>query len=380
MGRTLVVTNDFPPRTGGIQSFVHALVERQPPDSVVVYAPACPDATRFGAGRFDAGLRYPVVRHPGSLMLPVPSVAGRARELVRRYGVDRVLFGAAAPLGLLAPELREAGVRRAVALTHGHEVGWASLPGGRAVLRRIASGLDAMTFLGAYTGDRISRALDPADRGKLVRLHPGVDTERFRPDAGGPARRAALGWSTRPVVVCVSRLVRRKGQDVLIRALPEIRDRVPGVGLLIVGGGPDLPRLRARVKSAGLAEDVILTGPVPPEELPSYYGAGDVFAMPCRTRRAGLDVEGLGMVYLEAAACGLAVIAGDCGGAPDAVQPGRTGAVVDGRDVGAVAAAVAGLLLDPVGAAAMGRGGRVWVGQEWTWERQVRRLSELLAT
>lgn len=134
------------------------------------------------------------------------------------------------------------------------------------------------------------------------------------------------------------------------------------------------------MKSAGLAEDVIFTGPVPPEELPSYYGAGDVFAMPCRTRRAGLDVEGLGMVYLEAAACGLAVIAGDCGGAPDAVQPGRTGAVVDGRDVGAVAAAVAGLLLDPVGAAAMGRGGRVWVGQEWTWERQVQRLSELLAT
>jgi phosphatidylinositol alpha-1,6-mannosyltransferase len=367
------VTNDFPPRAGGIQSFVHALVERQPPDSVVVYAPAWE-----GAARFDAGLSYPVVRHPGRLMLPVPSVAQRARAVARRFGADAVLFGAAAPLGLLAPGLRTAGIRRAVALTHGHEASWARVPGGRDVLRRIASGLDALTFLGSYTGGFISRALRPADRGKLVRLHPGVDTARFRPDVGGSARRAALGLSGRPVVVCVSRLVRRKGQDVLIQALPAIRDRVPGAALLIVGGGPDLRRLRDGVAAVGLVGEVIFTGSVAEEELPSYYGAGDVFAMPCRTRRGGLDVEGLGMVFLEASACGLPVVAGDSGGAPDAVQPGRTGTVVNGRDPGAVASAVAGLLLDPERADAMGRCGRAWAAQEWSWELQARRLTDLL--
>ena len=204
-----------------------------------------------------------------------------------------------------------------------------------------------------------------------------MDVSRFGPDVGGRARRAALGLDNRPVVVCVSRLVRRKGQDTLIEALPAIRARVPGTALLIVGGGPDLRRLQERAAQVG-AGDVILTGAVAPDELPSYYGAGDVFAMPCRTRRGGLDVEGLGMVFLEASACGLPVVAGDSGGAPEAVRPGRTGTVVDGRDTAAVAAAVSGLLLDPERAAEMGRSGRAWTTQEWTWDLQARRLAELL--
>jgi phosphatidylinositol alpha-1,6-mannosyltransferase len=371
--RILVVTNDFPPRAGGIQSFVEALVRRLPPEEVVVYAPAW-----AGAAAYDEGEPYVIERHPGKLMLPAPAVARRARDLLRRYGCDRVVFGAAAPLGILAPTLRAAGARRTLGITHGHEAGWALLPGARTGLRRIGAGLDVVTYLGEYTRRLIGAALAPADRPKLARLHGAVDAGTFRPGAGRAERRAALGLADRPVVVCVSRLVKRKGQDVLIRALPEIRRRVPGATLLIVGSGPDEDRQRRLAADTGVAASVVFTGGVPWADLPSYYAAGDVFAMPCRTRRRGLDVEGLGMVYLEASAAGLPVIAGDSGGAPDAVLPGRTGHVVDGRNPAAVADRAAGLLADPAGSAAMGAAGRAWVLEEWGWDLQTRRLRELL--
>jgi len=373
MGRTLVVTNDFPPRTGGIQSFVGALVERLPAEEVVVYAPAW-----AGAAAFDAAASYPVVRHPGSLMLPVPSVARRARDLARRHSCDSVLFGAAAPLGVLAPLLRAAGVRRAVGITHGHEAGWALLPGGRAGLRRIAAGLDAMTYLGDYTRRMIGDSLRPADRAKLVRLHPGVDATRFAPGAGGAARRAEVGLTGRPVIVCVSRLVRRKGQDTLIRALPAIRRRVEGTALLLVGDGPDRGYLQALVREVRVVSDVVFAGAVPDADLPGWYGAGDVFAMPCRTRRRGLDVEGLGMVYLEASACGLPVLAGDSGGAPDAVLDGLTGRVIDGESAGAAAHVLAAMLTDRQMARRLGDAGRAWTLSEWGWDLQTQRLRELL--
>ncbi|HUR75772.1 MAG TPA: glycosyltransferase family 4 protein [Sporichthya sp.] len=372
MPRILVVTNDYPPRAGGIQSFVEALVRRLPPDEVVVYAPAWP-----GAPAYDAAEPYAVERHPRSLMLPEPTVARRARELARRYACDRVLFGAAAPLGLLAPGLREAGVRRSIGITHGHESAWALLPGARTALRRIGAGLDVVTYLGEYTRRLIGSALAPADRGKLARLHPAVDAGVFHPGAGRAERRAALGLGDRPVVVCVSRLVKRKGQDVLIRALPEIRRRVPAALLLVVGSGPDAGRLRRLAATTGVEGDVVFAGGVPWGELPSWYAAGDVFAMPCRTRRRGLDVEGLGMVYLEASASGLAVVAGNSGGAPDAVLAGRTGHVVDGRSPAAVAERIAVLLSDPAAAAAMGAAGRAWAVEEWNWDLQTRRLLEL---
>jgi phosphatidylinositol alpha-1,6-mannosyltransferase len=371
--RILVVTNDYPPRAGGIQSFIEALVRRLPADEVVVYAPAWP-----GAAAYDTAEPHVVERHPGKLMLPIPTVARRARDLARRYGCDRVVFGAAAPLGLLAPGLRDAGIRRSLGVTHGHEAAWALLPGGRAGLRRIGAGLDVMTYLGEYTRKLIGSTLAPGDRHKLARLHGAVDAEAFRPGAGRLERRAALGLGERPTVVCVSRLVKRKGQDALIEALPQIRARVPGAALLIVGSGPYLDGLRALAARCGVTGDVIFSGGVPAADLPSYYAAGDVFAMPCRTRRRGLDVEGLGMVYLEASATGLPVIAGDSGGAPDAVQAGRTGYVVDGRSPAAVAQRTVELLADPAAAAAMGAAGRAWAVEEWGWDLQARRLLELL--
>jgi phosphatidyl-myo-inositol dimannoside synthase len=374
MPKVLVVTNDFPPRAGGIQSFVHALAAGLPPGSVTVYAPAWP-----GAAEFDAAQPFPVERHPTSLMLPVPSVARRAARLLRRDGCDTVLFGAAAPLGLLAPSLRRAGARRLVAITHGHEAGWAVLPGARSLLRRIGDSTDTVTYLGDYTRVRVARALSPAAAARMTRLAPGVDTSAFRPGAGGAAVRERLGLGVRPVTVCVSRLVPRKGQDTLIRAWPEVLAAVPDALLLIVGGGryrASLERLAART---GVTGSVVFAGPVPWPELPAYYDAGDVFAMPCRTRRHGLDMEGLGIVYLEASATGLPVIGGDSGNAPDAILAGETGYVVPGRSAAGLVNRLVELLTDPAGARAMGEKGMAWVDQEWRWDLVSQRLQRILA-
>jgi phosphatidylinositol alpha-1,6-mannosyltransferase len=368
--RTLLVTNDFPPRPGGIQAFVHNLAVRQPAGSVVVYA-----STWEGAAAFDAEQPFDVIREDTRMLLPTPRVARRAAEIARAHDCGVVWFGAAAPLGLLAAGLRRrGGIHRAVAQTHGHEVGWAMLPGARTLLRRIGREVDVVTYLGEYT----RRRLAPIVR-RLERLHPGVDSDLYRPDVdGGPVRRR-YGLGDRPVVVCVSRLVPRKGQDTLIRALPLVRRRVAGAALLVVSGGPDRGRLARLARTEGVADDVFFTGSVPWADLPTHYAAGDVFAMPCRTRRAGLDVEGLGIVYLEASATGLPVVAGDSGGAPDAVRDGETGYVVDGRDVVAVADRVATLLADRDLAAKLGRTGREWVEAEWRWQTQADRMTALLA-
>jgi phosphatidylinositol alpha-1,6-mannosyltransferase len=370
--RTLIVTNDFPPRRGGIQSFVHALATRLPPGMVTVYAPAW-----NGAAEFDVQQPFPVIRHPGSLMLPVPGVSRRAVAIAREHSCDAVLFGAAAPLGLITPALRRAGVRRVVALTHGHEAGWAALPAARGLLRRIGDEVDVVTYLGEYFRVRLARALSPEAAAKMVRLAPGVDVTFFRPGAGGQAVRERLGLAGRPVVACVSRIVPRKGQDTLIKAWPRVRAELPDARLLLVGDGPFAPALKRLAERLGVAGEVIFTGPVPWPELPGYYDAADVFAMPCRTRRAGLDVEGLGIVYLEASATGLPVIGGDSGGAPDAICDGESGYVV--HDVAGVADRITELLHDPAKAKAMGEKGLAWVDREWREELPAARLAALLS-
>ena len=369
--RTLVVTNDFPPRQGGIQTFVAALLARRPPESLVVLASRSP-----GWEEYDAALPYPVVRYPTTMLLPTRAVARTAVALARTHGCDSAFFGAAAPLGLIAPALREAGVGRLVGVTHGHETGWVALPGSRQVMQRIASGLDVLTYISDYTRDRLAPALDR--RTRLSRLSPGVDVDRFTPDADGAAVRARHGLGEAPVVVCVSRLIARKGQDVLVAGWPRVLARHPGARLLLVGGGPLEASLRRAVAAGGLADSVVFTGPVGQDELPAHYAAGDVFAMPCRTRRAGLDVEGLGMVFLEAAACARPVVAGTSGGAPEAVQEGVTGHVVDPRSPAAVADTIADLLDDPHRARAMGAAGRVWVEERWSWTRIAETFAGLL--
>ena len=389
MRRTLIVTNDFPPRRGGIQSFVYELALRLDPARLTVYAPRWE-----GAAAFDAAQPFEVVRHPTSLMIGGPGVRRRAADLARSRQAEVVIFGASAPLGLITPVLRKAGVKKAIAITHGHEAGWAALPVARQALRQIGERTDVMTYLGEYFRVRVGGALTPQAAARMARLHPGVDAGTFRPD---PAARQAIrdryGLAGRPIVVCVSRLVARKGQDTLLRAWPAVVAQVPDAALLIVGGGSNAKTLHQLSQRAGLATSVyaagqaqqagpgpsvLFTGPVPQGELPAHYAAGDVFSMPCRTRRGGLDVEGLGIVYLEASATGIPVVGGDSGGAPDAIVEGETGYVVGGRDVPALEQRLIALLQDPAGAKAMGEKGRAWVERDWNWDLMASRLRALI--
>ncbi len=379
MTRVLLVTNDFPPRRGGIQSYLEELVGQlvlAGSHTLTVYAPKWKGSDAFDVQARATG--YSVVRHPGTLMLPVPAVAARMRRLIARHDVDTVWFGAAAPLALLAPWARRAGAGRVVASTHGHEVGWSMLPVARTALRRIGNDTDVVTFVSRYTRRRFASAFGPD--AALEHLPPGVDIERFRPDpAARTELRARYRLGDRPVVVCVSRLVPRKGQDMLIRALPMIRQRIDGVALVIVGGGPYRSTLHRLAHRYAVAEHVVFTDGVPGAELPAHHAMADVFAMPCRTRGAGLDVEGLGIVYLEASATGVPVVAGRSGGAPETVRDGETGLVVDGWDLGEVAAAVSNILADPGRAARMGAAGRRWVVDNWQWRYQAARLGVLLS-
>ncbi|MEV5165768.1 glycosyltransferase family 4 protein [Streptomyces werraensis] len=380
MHKTLIVTNDFPPRPGGIQAFLHNMALRLDPERVVVYASTW-KRTREGleaTAAFDAEQPFTVVRDRTTMLLPTPAATRRAVGLLREHGCTSVWFGAAAPLGLMAPALRRAGAERIVATTHGHEAGWAQLPAARQLLRRIGESTDTITYLGEYTRSRIARALTPQAAARMVQLPPGVDEKTFHPGSGGDEVRARLGLTDRPVVVCVSRLVPRKGQDTLIRAMPAILAAEPDAVLLIVGGGPYEKDLRRLAADTGVAASVRFTGSVPWSELPAHYGAGDVFAMPCRTRRGGLDVEGLGIVYLEASATGLPVVAGDSGGAPDAVLDGETGWVVPGASPADTADRVTTLLADPELRASMGRRGREWVEEKWRWDLLADELRTLL--
>ncbi|MBT0565293.1 glycosyltransferase family 4 protein [Williamsia sp. CHRR-6] len=372
MHRTLLLTNDYPPRPGGIQSYLQSLVDRLPADDLVVYAPRW-----RGAEEFDHAAAYDVHRHPTTLMLPSPSVVRRARRLIIEHEIHTVWFGAAAPLAVLAPALRSAGARRIVASTHGHEVGWSMLPVARNTLRHIGNNVDVVTFVSRYTRRRFASAFgrDAA----LEHLPPGVDTARFAPDAAARLRiRDRHGLGDAPTILCLSRLVPRKGQDVLIDALPQIVRRVPDARLLIVGGGPYRSTLEAMIADSSVGDHVTLTGSVDVEDVPAYHAAADVFAMPSRTRGGGLDVEGLGIVYLEASASGVPVVAGTSGGAPETVREGETGHVVDGRDRVAVAEAISSVLADRAAGVAMGVAGRDWVLSRWQWPTMAHRLTTLL--
>ncbi|MFE0414482.1 glycosyltransferase family 4 protein [Streptomyces tendae] len=380
MRKTLIVTNDFPPRPGGIQAFLHNMALRLDPERLVVYASTWKRG-REGAeatAAFDAEQPFTVVRDRTTMLLPTPGATRRAVGLLREHGCTSVWFGAAAPLGLMAPALRKAGAERLVATTHGHEAGWAQLPAARQLLRRIGESTDTITYLGEYTRSRIAGALTPGATARMVQLPPGVDEKTFHPGSGGAEVRARLGLTERPVVVCVSRLVPRKGQDTLIRAMPRILAAEPDAVLLIVGGGPYERDLRRLAEETGVAASVHFTGAVPWSELPAHFGAGDVFAMPCRTRRGGLDVEGLGIVYLEASATGLPVVAGDSGGAPDAVLDGETGWVVRGTDPNESADRITTLLADPELRRRMGERGRAWVEEKWRWDLLAEHLKALL--
>jgi phosphatidylinositol alpha-1,6-mannosyltransferase len=258
-------------------------------------------------------------------------------------------------------------------------VWWSRTPGARRLLRRIGETNDVLTYLGSFTRDRIAAALSPAAAARMVQLTPGVDVDAFHPGVDGSAVRRRYGLGERPVVVCVSRLVERKGQDMLVRALPLVQRTLPDAVLLVVGEGPRRDALGSLAESLGVASDVVFAGAHPWADLPPYFAAGDVFCMPTRSRKGGFEVEGLGIVYLEASASGLPVVAGSSGGAPDAVLHGETGFVVDGRSPVAIAERLVELLRDRALAARMGAAGREWVEGRWSWSDVAARWSALMA-
>ena len=376
MSKTLFITNDFPPRPGGIQTFVYEIVARFNPESVVVLA-----SDWANSNEFDTGLDYKVVRAKSKVLLPTKKTLSLAAQLIAEHNIDQVVFGASAPLGLLAKPLRKLGIKKIIAFTHGHEVGWAKTPLTKSLLRRIAKDVDSLTYLTAYTKAGILKGLPKNTESKMYQLLPGVDTQLFNPSnkVAGAQIRADLGFADRPTIVSVSRLMARKGHDQLIKAIPEISKSIPGVALVIVGDGKYRKSLQKLVRKLKLTNDVYFSGKVPYADLPNWYAVGDVFAMPCRTRMANWDVEGLGIVYLEASATGLPVVAGDSGGAPEAVIPGKTGYVVGGRDSKMLVKQLVALLSDENLRVELGQNGRDWVCKDWTWDQAYQEVQTLLS-
>ncbi|RNE49507.1 glycosyltransferase family 4 protein [Corynebacterium alimapuense] len=374
MPRILLVTNDFPPTVGGIQSYLRDFLDTLDPADVLVFA-STQDSQ--AARDFDATLPYQVIRWAQSMMLPTPATSREMSRIIADYGIETVWFGAAAPLALMAKAARSAGAAKVIASTHGHEVGWSMIPGARQILRRIGDHCDVVTYISDYTLGRFNTAF--GSHPQFVHLPSGVDIQTFQP-VGSQLQaqtRDRLGVGADPLVVCISRLVARKGQDQLIRALPQLRLSHPRTRLLIVGTGGYESRLRRLAAKEGVDNAVVFTGSLPFDEMKAILGCADVFAMPARTRGKGLDVEGLGIVYLEAQACAIPVIAGNSGGAPETVTA-DSGIVVDGGDLKELTMALEELLADQTRRKEMGEAGRVNVEDNWTWEIMGARLREIV--
>ena len=372
----LFVTNDFGPRAGGIETFIIGLIERRPFGQTIVYTNAQPNSEQYDADWLtNYGVR--VIRDRSKILLPTPRVLFHLKKIILNEGIETAVFGAAAPLGLLSAGMKRAGVKRTVALTHGHEVWWAKVFPFNFLLRRIGSTVDALTYLGEFTRNAISKGLTATAQASMVKIAPGIDVDHFVP-TDASAVRASLGIAEKKVIVSVGRLVHRKGQDHLIEAMPEILKSVPSAHLLLVGEGPYREHLQKLVTENKLETAVTFIGRIHYKELPIYICAGDIFAMPSRSRLMGLEVEGLGIVYLEASACGLPVLAGNSGGAPDAVVEGETGLVVDGTNNQQIATAAIELLSNVEASHKMGIVGRQWIIDNWRWEIWAKDFEALL--
>lgn len=374
--KILCITNDFGPRAGGIETFIIGLIERLPRNSVIVYTSAQDKSDDYDQ-QWLKNYGVEVIRDKARILLPTPGVAFCISSVIRERGITTAFFGAAAPLGLLSWSIRRAGITRIIALTHGHEVWWSRLWPFTIAMKFISRKVDHLTYLGEFTRNAISRAIDKSAQSAMVKIAPGIDTDHFRP-VDSTDLKQALGLLDKRVIVSVGRLVHRKGQDSLIDAMPQVLQKIPNAHLVLIGEGPYRGYLEGRVKNLKIDSHITFIGRIAYEELPRYICVGEIFAMPSRSRFAGLEVEGLGIVYLEASACALPVIAGNSGGAPDAVLEGATGLVVDGRDISAVADAMEQLLIDKERARDMGARGREWVIDQWRWQIWADRFTSLL--
>ncbi|MEW6476309.1 MAG: glycosyltransferase family 4 protein [Actinomycetota bacterium] len=383
---SLLVTNDFPPKVGGIQSYLWELWRRLPAGDVTVLTTPYP-----GAAEFDRAQPFRVVRDRDKVLLPTPALAARIDALAREVDATVIFLDPALPLGALGPRLRSAPY---VVVLHGAEVTVPRrLPGARALLRRVLDGAAGVLAAGHYPAQEAARAAGRPLPGLVI--PPGVDVDRFRPGADDPAARALTRKrfdlpETAPLVVGVSRLVPRKGFDVLIDAVARLsRQRFPGaashpaggadepVHLALAGAGRDRDRLARRAARAGLGDRFHLLGRVPDDDLAAVYATADVFAMCCRERWAGLEAEGFGIVFLEAASCGVPAVAGRSGGAEEAVEDGVTGIVVDPLDAGAVARALHRLLADPALRRTMGAAARARAESAFNYDALAGRLTPL---
>lgn len=367
MARHLLVTNDFPPKIGGIQNYLWELWRRLPPDEVVVFSTPHADAAAF-----DAAQPFTVVRSREPWLLPHPLLARRVERLADDYGAELVLLDPAVPVGLIGPRLK---VPYGVVL-HGAEVTIPGrIPGIRSLLNRVLGGAVGVIAAGGYPAQQAERSLGRALPVSII--SPGVDTERFKPldEQHRRAARSELGLPTEgPLVVSVSRLVPRKGMDTLIRASVVIRRTHPEVGVVIAGAGRDRRRLSSLIGK--LDAPVKLLGRLESDALELLYGCGDVFAMLCRSRWGGLEQEGFGIVFLEAAAAGVAQVAGRSGGAHEAVVGGETGLVVDvPDDADRAAEAILELLDDDERRGAMARAARERAEREFSYDALAAQLA-----
>ena len=374
MPSVLLVTNDFGPRAGGIETFVMGLLERVPKGEVIVYT-----SHQSSTGEYDRRWRddygVEVVRDKSSILLPTPRVIRNLQKLIDERNLSTVWFGAAAPLGVSARWLRRAGAQHIVALTHGHEVWWSKVWPFSWAISEIARSVDVITYLGDFTHQAIARRFK--DKNKLTKIAPGIDTEHFRP-LDGRELREKYGIADRATIVSVGRLVHRKGQDRLVEAMPLVLKEIPEAHLVFIGEGPHRKRLDELVKKFKLENHVTFIGRIQYSDLPRHFSLGDIFAMPSRSRLFGLEVEGLGIVYLEASACGLPVVGGNSGGAPDAVKEGITGFVVDGNKLPEIADRIITLLKDDELRNQMGNAGRSWAMEEWQWTRWSQAFNQVL--
>ncbi len=356
---SLLVTNDFPPKHGGIQSYLYELWRRLPPAETTVYTTPFP-----GAAEWDARQAFRIERSREKVLLPVPATTKRIDALARDVGADVIFLDPMLPLGLVGPHLAAAPY---VVVAHGSEItGYARTPGTSALARRVLNGASAIVAAGSYPARAANDAAGRSLCGVLI--PPGVDGKRFAPmddDVRRETRRSFGLDPDRPLVLGVSRLVPRKGFDVVIDAVSGL----VGVQLAIAGAGRDRRRLEKRAGG-----NVRFLGRVPDADLPSLYASADVFAMCCRDRWRGLEAEGFGIVFLEAAACGVPAVAGHSGGSHEAVADGETGFVVNPRDVAAVRTAIAQLVDDDELGARMGAAARRRALDEFAYDRLATRL------
>jgi phosphatidyl-myo-inositol dimannoside synthase len=367
-GASLLVTNDFPPKLGGIQSYLYELFRRLP-DATVLTTPY------EGAAAFDVAQRFRVERVKQPVLLPHPRLAARIDALAREVGAATIFVDPMLPLGVVGRSLRAA---PHLVIAHGAEITLPGrIPGPNLAARSVLRAADGVIAAGEYPAREVLRAAGRPVRGLVV--PPGVDVDRFQPldAAARAATRRRFGLDpNRPLVLGTSRLVPRKGFDVVIDALAGLD---ASVQFAIAGAGRDRGRLEARVTRRGLGGRVRFLGRVPDADLPSLYASADVFAMACRDRWLGLEAEGFGIVFLEAAACGVPAVAGRSGGSHEAVIDGETGFVIDPRSVAEVRRAMLRLLGDESTRGRFGAAARARAVADFSYDTLAARLAPVAA-